>query len=61
MYHNWLNLYSSVWLEGPTSKEAEMESKQGMNHGRNEASLEAIPKAIKRTVHELLMCICAAS
>lgn len=38
-----------------------MESKQGMNHGRNEASLEAIPKAIKRTVHELLMYFCAAS
>lgn len=38
-----------------------MESKQDMNHGRNEASLEAILKAIKRTVHELLMCICAAS
>lgn len=37
-----------------------MESKQGMNRGRNEASLEATPKAIKRTVHELLMYFCAA-
>lgn len=38
-----------------------MESKKGMNHDRNEASLEAIPKAIKRTVHELLIYFCAAS
>lgn len=32
-----------------------MESEQGMNHGKNEASLEAVPQAIRRTVHELFI------
>lgn len=38
-----------------------MESKQDMNHNRNEAFLKAIPKAIKGTVHELLIYLYAAS
>lgn len=32
-----------------------MESKQGMNHDTNEASLETVPQAIRRTVHELFI------
>lgn len=38
-----------------------MESKQGMNYNRNEVTLEAIPKVIKRTVHELLIYFFSAS
>lgn len=38
-----------------------MESKQDMNHDRNEAFLEAILKAIKGPVHELVIYFYAAS
>lgn len=32
-----------------------MESEQSMNHDKNEAPLEAIPQALRRTVHELFI------